>query len=83
MVLIPDLLQTSEAEYLFRRLVKRMDRLLIYNDQKKKLSISLGAVVVPDHVDFNTAFNLADDVLYKVKQKGKNNFRVVERIDVS
>ena len=83
MVLIPDLLQTSEAEYLFRRLVKRMDRLLIYNDQKKKLSISLGAVVVPDHVDFNTAFNLADDVLYKVKQKGKNNFQVVERIDVS
>ena len=41
------------------------------------LSISLGAVLVPEHGrDYEMLFPLADSALYKVKQTGKNGSRL-------
>ena len=41
------------------------------------LSISMGAVLVPDHGrDYEMLFPLADSALYKVKQNGKNGSRL-------
>ncbi|MGN0483624.1 MAG: extracellular solute-binding protein [Lachnospiraceae bacterium] len=78
-VCIPELTDIMEADHLFHKLVSRMDRLLIYQQQKKKLSISLGAVVVDDSIDYSTALKQADAVLYEVKLAGKNNYKIVEK----
>lgn len=41
------------------------------------LSISVGAVLVPEHGrDYESLFPLADSALYKVKQSGKNGSRI-------
>lgn len=41
------------------------------------LSISIGAVLVPEHGrDYEMLFSLADNALYKVKQNGKNGIQI-------
>ena len=64
----------SDAEAMFKDLVKRMDRNMEYNTQQKHISISLGAVYTNERVAYADLFTAADQILYSVKSNGKNGY---------
>lgn len=64
------------TEEKFKELVTRMDRPLAFEDKEVALSISVGAVIVEKDVPYDDLFKAADDALYAVKEKGKNNYRM-------
>lgn len=64
------------TEEKFKELVTRMNRSLVFEDKKVDLSISVGAVIVEEDVPYDDLFKAADDALYAVKGKGKNNYRM-------
>ena len=58
---------------MLKELVKKMDRDFQYGDNHVKLSISLGAVFSEEKIAYEELFRKSDNVLYKVKENGKNN----------
>ena len=64
----------QEAEKLLGELVGKMDRKFEYCEKDVHLSISLGAVFSNEKIAYEELFRKADNVLYKVKENGKNNY---------
>ena len=60
------------------KLVKNMNTVLKFEEKECQLSISVGCVWGQKDYSYEDFFKKADSVLYDVKQKGKNNFRVEE-----
>ena len=67
----------AEAEKKFGELVTRMDRRFAFGEAEVDLSISVGVVIVEEKVSYDDLFKAADQTLYSVKEKGKNNYRMV------
>ena len=67
----------AEAEKKFGELVTRMDRRFAFGEAEVDLSISVGVVIVEEEVSYDDLFKTADQALYSVKEKGKNNYRMV------
>lgn len=60
----------------------KVNMLQAYSDEKDgfHISTSIGVAIYPDDTDnFNTLFDLADHMLYRAKQKGKNRYIMYER----
>lgn len=60
----------------------KVNMLQSYSDEKDgfHISTSIGIAIFPDDADnFNTLFDLADHMLYRAKQKGKNRYIMYER----
>lgn len=64
----------EQVEQLLERLVRSMDYEMDYHGNKKHLSISLGAVYGSCKQSQKQLFQAADEVLYQVKEYGKNNW---------
>ena len=54
-----------------------MDRRFAFGEAEVDLSISVGVVIVEEEVSYDDLFKMADQALYSVKEKGKNNYRMV------
>lgn len=66
----------NEAKDRLSELVKSMDVSLRYDGNSRKLSISAGAVYSDRLKSFDDMFHEADKVLYKMKEEGKNNYKM-------
>lgn len=63
-----------ESEKMLEELVRRMDRKFGYCGHSVHLSISMGAVYSEEKTAYEELFRKSDNVLYKVKENGKNNY---------
>ena len=63
-----------ESEKMLEELVRRMDREFDYCGHSVHLSISMGAVYSEEKTAYEELFRKSDNVLYKVKENGKNNY---------
>lgn len=66
----------AEADSRLSKLVQSMDTEVEYEGRVRKLSISVGAVYTASMQDVDTLFKKADEVLYDVKEMGKNNYQL-------
>lgn len=66
----------DEADSRIRKLVSDMDTELTYEDKTHKLSISVGAVYSETKMDTEGLFKMADEVLYRTKERGKNGYHI-------
>ncbi|WP_294394894.1 GGDEF domain-containing protein [uncultured Clostridium sp.] len=55
-------------------LCNSMDKNIIYNNMSQHISLSIGIAFTKDKVNFNELYQKADEVLYTVKENGKNGF---------
>lgn len=68
----------QQADITFSRLVHHMNQELNFDGKIHLLSISLGAIHIDKITSFHHMFECADSALYKVKQKGKNQYLLEE-----
>lgn len=66
----------------FKELVTRMDRKFEFGDDSVNLSISVGVVIVEEEITYDDLFKIADVALYKVKENGKNDYRIRNYKDI-
>lgn len=57
-------------------LCKAMNKDIEYNNIKQEISVSVGCVITNKYTDFNELYKQADELLYKVKNNGKNGFKI-------
>lgn len=55
---------------------KLMYKEIIYNGCSQKISLSIGAVIIKQAINFNDMYEKADEMLYKVKRNGRNGFEI-------
>lgn len=55
-------------------LCKSMNKNVTYNDVSQHISLSIGIAFTKDNIDFTELYEKADEVLYIVKENGKNGF---------
>ena len=53
-----------------------MNKEVKYNNHSQQISISIGAIVIKENLDFEELYQMADEMLYETKRNGKNGFRV-------
>lgn len=70
----------DEAARRLNRLVKAMDRDMLWEEKNKHLSISLGAVYAKGKPPKDVLIREADERLYHVKESGKNNW-ILENLE--
>ena len=68
------------AEVKFKELVSRMDRKFAFGGEEVNLSISVGVAIIEEEIPYDDLFKAADAVLYSVKEKGKNSYRIERKI---
>ena len=68
----------EEADSIFARLASNMNHEIEFDGKRHTLSISLGAVHSNERKTTKELFECADQVLYHVKQKGKNQYLLEE-----
>ncbi|WP_029066933.1 extracellular solute-binding protein [Lachnobacterium bovis] len=73
---IPDGRDVEKIRELLANLVKRMNKILKYENNFIRISISIGAVIVSSKKNIDDAFDLADHELYKIKENNKNAYRL-------
>ncbi len=64
----------GKASGLLEKLVKEMDMEFIYQDVRRKLSVSVGAVYSDKVERYERFFEEADKALYEAKKRGKNGY---------
>ena len=57
-------------------LCKLMKRTVEYNGETQKISLSVGAVITQEEIEFNALYTMADEMLYEVKRNGRNGFKI-------
>lgn len=68
------------TEVKFKELVSRMDRKFAFGGEEVNLSISVGVAIIEEEIPYDDLFKAADAVLYSVKEKGKNSYRIERKI---
>lgn len=77
MVLLRDIEKVDNALLLAERIEKEVNRLILHEDIRIYVSMSIGISVFPDHGhNFETLYNAADKALYYVKDHGRANWKV-------
>ena len=51
-----------------------MNKTVTYNDISQNISLSIGIVFTKDNINFTELYQKADEILYTVKENGKNGF---------
>ena len=75
---MPLLQSAEEAKAFLKHLVSAMDRSFEFENQTIHLSISVGAVIASNSNPLDSSFKKADEQLYEVKKKTKNNYNLLE-----
>lgn len=75
-IVMLSMVSQTEADFRLKQLVKSMDTEIEYEGKLRKLSISVGAVYIAQMQDIDSVFKKADEVLYNVKEMGKNNYEL-------
>lgn len=68
----------GQVETMLKNMVQKMDFQMEYQGKTRHLSISLGAVYASRKLPKKMMFRAADEILYQVKENGKNNWRMEE-----
>ncbi len=75
MLLLPEITERKDAELIARKIIDSFQRGFVLSSHELKITASIGIAVYPDDgVDFDTLKKNADIAMYKVKEKGRNNF---------
>ena len=53
-----------------------MNKEVKYNNSSQKISLSVGAIIIKENLNFGELYQMADEMLYEVKRNGKNGFKV-------
>ncbi|MEN6375616.1 MAG: PAS domain S-box protein [Smithella sp.] len=81
MLLLPEINQKEDAEAIARKIVNSFHHGFILQDYKLRITVSIGIAIYPDSgMDFDTLKKNADIAMYKVKEKGRDNFQCYESI---
>ncbi len=81
MLLLPEITQKEDAEIIAGKIVKSFQRAFILKNHELKITASIGIAIYPDcGVDFDTLKKNADIAMYKVKEKGRDNFQSYDSI---
>jgi diguanylate cyclase (GGDEF)-like protein/PAS domain S-box-containing protein len=76
MLLLPEINQNKDAEIVARKIVKSFQDPFILKNYELKVTSSIGIAVYPDDGgDFDALKKNADIAMYKVKEKGRDNFK--------
>jgi diguanylate cyclase (GGDEF)-like protein len=76
MLLLPEINQNKDAEIVARKIVKSFQDSFILKNYELKATASIGIAVYPDDgEDFDALKKNADIAMYKVKEKGRDNFK--------
>lgn len=59
-----------------QELCEIMDKEIVHNGHSQKISLSVGAVVTQQAIEFGELYSLADETLYEVKHNGRNGFKI-------
>lgn len=59
-----------------KELCKIMNKKVEYNGNSQNISLSIGAVITKNNLEFEELYQMADEKLYTVKRSGKNGFRM-------
>ncbi len=79
LVILGGLTDDRPAKEVCRRLIESIGEKVIYKDTELTVGVSIGAALYPDHASDSTSLRRrADDVMYKVKNSGKNNYLFAE-----
>lgn len=63
------------ASEICQRLIKKIEKPIVYDNQSMKVTASIGICFFPDSADkYKTLIALADQAMYEAKKKGKNQF---------
>lgn len=68
----------KNIEEQLKALCKAMEKEVVFNDLKQKISISLGCIVARENISFNKLYVMADEALYEAKNSGKNGYKIKE-----
>lgn len=58
------------------KLCELMNRTVEHNGETQKISLSVGAVITQENIEFNALYMMADEMLYEVKRNGRNGFKI-------
>jgi len=79
MLLLPEINQKKDAEIIAGKIVNSFHRVFILKNHELKITASIGIAIYPDSgVDFDTLKKNADIAMYKVKEKGRDNFQIYD-----
>ena len=79
MLLLPEINRKEDAEAIARKIIDSFHQSFILKDQKLRISVSIGIAIYPDNgTDFDMLKKNADIAMYKVKEKGRDNFQCYE-----
>ena len=53
-----------------------MNKEVEHNGNSQKISLSIGAITSKKNIGFEESYQMADEMLYEVKQNGKNGFKI-------
>ena len=53
-----------------------INREVAYNGETQKISLSVGAVITEEDIEFEKLYMMADEMLYEVKRNGRNGFKI-------
>lgn len=68
----------ENAAQIAEKVIRTISKPVIFNEQQAVVGASIGIALFPDHgEDMDKLIKLADEVMYKVKNAGKNGFRFV------
>ena len=84
-ILITDLTQAAEAQQVAAKLVAVLGEPFLIDDRPLRINVSIGVVTCPeDGKEEETLIRLADEAMYRAKQRGKNRIELYnERKPVS
>ncbi len=75
MLLLNNIVKSDVVEQICHRLIASVGKTVIYKDVDLVVGVSVGVAMYPDHaVDSVSLRKVSDDVMYKVKKSGKNNY---------
>ena len=76
-VIIPDVEVVDFIDKQCRDLINKISQPIDYQQSKVQVGVSIGVAVFPDHAEGSKKLRrVADELMYKVKKTGKNNFKI-------
>lgn len=59
-----------------QELCSLMNKEIRYNNLSQKISLSVGAIIIKDNLNFEELYQMSDEILYEIKHNGKNRFKI-------
>lgn len=83
MLLLPEINRKEDAEAIAKKIINSFHQGFILKNQKLRITASIGIAIYPDSgTDFDMLKKNADIAMYKVKEKGRDNFQCYESVGI-